>query len=117
MKNNSVNKDWKFLKNYKNTISNLKLNINLYYKFSKKLPKSYNWYSLKKIKNLFLVLPKEYLIKSQFILMKKKIAIWRWHSRLTLANLVKKFTDHEFMVYEREESLSLEEGYGNSISN
>ncbi len=50
MKNNSVNKDWKFLKNYKNTISNLKLNINLYYKFSKKIPKSYNWYSLKKNK-------------------------------------------------------------------
>ena len=50
MKNNSVNKDWKFLKNYKNTVSNLKLNINLYYKFSKKIPKSYNWYSLKKNK-------------------------------------------------------------------
>ena len=47
MKNNSVNKNWKFLKNYKNSISNLSLNINLYYKFSNKIPKSYNWYSLK----------------------------------------------------------------------
>ena len=46
MKNNSVNKDWRFLKNYKNSISNLSLNINLYYKFSNKIPKSYNWYSL-----------------------------------------------------------------------
>ena len=46
MKNNSVNKDWRFLKNYKNSISNLNLNINLYYKFSNKIPKSYNWYSL-----------------------------------------------------------------------
>ena len=46
MKNNSVNKDWNFLKNYKNSISNLSLNINLYYKFSNKIPKSYNWYSL-----------------------------------------------------------------------
>ena len=46
MKNNSVNKEWKFLKNYKNSISNLSLNINLYYKFSNKIPKSYNWYSL-----------------------------------------------------------------------
>ncbi len=46
MKNNSINKNWKFLKNYKNSISNLSLNINLYYKFSKKIPKSYNWYSL-----------------------------------------------------------------------
>ena len=45
--NNSVNKEWKFLKNYKNSISNLSLNINLYYKFSNKIPKSYNWYSLK----------------------------------------------------------------------
>ena len=46
MENNSINKDWKFLKNYKNSISNLSLNINLYYKFSNKIPKSYNWYSL-----------------------------------------------------------------------
>ena len=50
MKNNSVKKDWKFLKNYKNSISNLSLNINLYYKFSKKIPKSYNWYSLNRNK-------------------------------------------------------------------
>ncbi len=47
MENNSVNKNWKFLKNYKNSISNLSLNINLYYQFSNKIPKSYNWYSLK----------------------------------------------------------------------
>ena len=46
MKSYYVNKDWKFLKNYKNSISNLNLNINLYYKFSNKIPKSYNWYSL-----------------------------------------------------------------------
>ena len=52
MKNNSVNKDWKFLKNYKNSISNLSLNINLYYKFSNKIPKAYNWYSLNNNKEL-----------------------------------------------------------------
>ena len=46
MKKNSVNKDWKFLKSYKNSISNLSLNINLYYKFSNKIPKTYDWYSL-----------------------------------------------------------------------
>ena len=45
--------------------------------------------------------------------MKKKIAIiGAGIAGLTLANLIKKFTDHEFMVYEREETLSLEEGYG-----
>ena len=41
------NQNWKFLKNYKNSISNLKLNINLYYKFSNKLPPDYTWYSMK----------------------------------------------------------------------
>ena len=40
-------KSWKFLKNYKNSISNLKLNINLYYRFSEKKPSNYNWYFLK----------------------------------------------------------------------
>ena len=44
---------WKFLKNYKNSISNLKLNINLYYKFSNKIPPMYKWYSLKDNKEFF----------------------------------------------------------------
>ena len=45
--------------------------------------------------------------------MKKKIAIiGAGIAGLTLANFIKKFTEHEFMVYEKEESLSLEEGYG-----
>ena len=51
-KNNSVGKDWKFLKNYKNSISNLNLNINLYYKFSNKIPKSYNWFYINNNKEL-----------------------------------------------------------------
>ena len=41
------NPNWIFLKKYKNSISNLKLNINLYYKFSDKIPRAYSWYSLK----------------------------------------------------------------------
>ena len=41
---------WKFLKSYNNSISNLKLNINLYYKFSNKLPSSCSWYSLERNK-------------------------------------------------------------------
>ena len=38
--------DWKFLKKYKNSISNKKLNINLYYKFSNKIPSSFIWHSM-----------------------------------------------------------------------
>ena len=44
------NKNWKFLCNYKNSISNKKLNLNLYYKFSSRIPPRYNWYSLNKNK-------------------------------------------------------------------
>ncbi len=51
-KNLKKSQNWKFLKNYKNSISNLKLNINLYYKFSNRLPPKYNWYSLKDNKEL-----------------------------------------------------------------
>ena len=43
-----INKSWKFLCKYKNSISNKKLNINLYYKFSSKIPAKYNWYYLNK---------------------------------------------------------------------
>ncbi len=39
-------REWIFLKNYKNSISNLKLNINLYYKFSNKIPLNYSWHYL-----------------------------------------------------------------------
>ena len=46
MKNNSKYNNWIFLKNYKNSVSNLKLNVNLYYRFSNKIPKSFNWFSI-----------------------------------------------------------------------
>ena len=49
-KNNIRNRDWKFLKRYKNSISNKKLNINLYYKFSNKIPPSFIWHSMEKNK-------------------------------------------------------------------
>ena len=38
--------NWKFLSKYKNSISNIKLNINLYYKFSNRIPSNFNWYSI-----------------------------------------------------------------------
>jgi len=46
----SKKENWKFIKNYKNSISNIKLNINLYYKFSNKIPSSFNWHYMKKNK-------------------------------------------------------------------
>ena len=49
-KDNSRTRDWKFLKKYKNSISNKKLNINLYYKFSNKIPPSFIWHSMDKNK-------------------------------------------------------------------
>ena len=42
--------NWKFLKKYKNSISNKKLNMNLYYKFSNKIPESFFWHSMNKNK-------------------------------------------------------------------
>ena len=47
-------KNWIFLTKYKNSISNKKLNINLYYQFSKNIPNNYSWYSIKKSNNEFM---------------------------------------------------------------
>ena len=105
---------WKFLKNYKNSISNLKLNINLYYKFSNKIPSMYKWYSLKDNKEFFQVSLRKFLDKCLVYLM-KKIAIIDGIAGLTLANLIKN-SEHEFMLYEKQESLSLDEGYGIQLS-
>ena len=43
-------KNWNFHSNFKNSISNKKLNINLYYKFSLKIPPQHKWFSLKRNK-------------------------------------------------------------------
>ena len=49
--------------------------------------------------------------------MKKKFAIiGAGIAGLTLANLIKKNSDYEFMLYEKQESLSLDEGYGIQLS-
>ena len=49
--------------------------------------------------------------------MKKKLAIiGAGIAGLTLANFLKKNSSHEFMLYEKQESLSLEEGYGIQLS-
>ena len=49
--------------------------------------------------------------------MKKKIAIiGAGIAGLTLANLIKKNSDSEFMLYEKLDSLSLDEGYGIQLS-
>ena len=44
--NNFKIKGWNYLCNYKNNISNIKMNISLFYKFVKKKPKKFNWYSI-----------------------------------------------------------------------
>ena len=49
--------------------------------------------------------------------MKKKLAIiGAGIAGLTFANLIKKYSDHDFMLYEKEESLSLDEGFGIQLS-
>ncbi|MDC3152269.1 A/G-specific adenine glycosylase [Pelagibacteraceae bacterium] len=47
-------KNWKLLSKYKNSISNKRLNINLYYQFSKYIPNNYSWYSIKINNNEFM---------------------------------------------------------------
>ena len=43
-------KNWYFHSNFKKSISNKKLNINLYYKFSYKIPPRHKWFSFNKNK-------------------------------------------------------------------
>jgi A/G-specific adenine glycosylase len=46
-KTKTKKRNWNFHSNFKNSISNKKLNINLYYKYSSKLPTQFQWFSLK----------------------------------------------------------------------
>jgi len=52
--NNKKNNDWIYLCNYKNSMSNIKMNINLFYKFIKNKPERYKWYSIDQKNNEFI---------------------------------------------------------------
>ena len=67
--------------------------------------------------NLCLHLQKKYLNKYQFYFNEKKIAIiGSGIAGLTLANFLFKDKNYDFMVYEKNESLPLDEGYGIQLS-
>jgi len=51
---NKRNNGWNYLCNYKNNISNIKMNINLFYKFTKNKPKKYTWHSIDKQNDEFI---------------------------------------------------------------
>jgi len=51
---NKKNLGWIYLCNYKNSISNIKMDINLFYKFTRKIPKNFKWYFIDKPGNEFM---------------------------------------------------------------
>ena len=51
---NKKNRKWIYLCNYKHNISNVKMNINLFYKFTKDKPKKFKWHSIDHSKNEFI---------------------------------------------------------------
>ncbi len=52
--NNKKNNGWTYLCNYKNNISNIKMDINLFYKFIKNKPKKYMWHPIDRHSNEFI---------------------------------------------------------------
>ena len=52
--NNKQNYGWTYLCNYKNNISNIKMDINLFYKFIKNKPEKYTWYSIDRSNSEFI---------------------------------------------------------------
>jgi len=52
--NNLKKKGWHYLCSYKNNISNIKMNIDLFYKFTINIPKKFNWYSVDKSSQEFI---------------------------------------------------------------
>ena len=53
--NDKIKKNgWTYLCNYKHNISNTKMNINLFYKFTKNIPAKFNWYSINRSENEFI---------------------------------------------------------------
>jgi len=51
---NLNSKGWHFLCNYKNNISNIKMNITLFYKFTKRKPEKFTWHSIDRSADVFI---------------------------------------------------------------
>ena len=51
---NKNKKKWIYLCNYKNNISNIKMSINLFYKFTKDKPQNFKWHYIDKPENEFI---------------------------------------------------------------
>ena len=51
---NKKHNGWTYLCNYKNNISNIKMDINLFYKFIKNKPEKFTWYSIDRQSNEFI---------------------------------------------------------------
>ena len=49
-----IKKGWIYLSNYKKNISNIKMDIDLFYKFTKNKPEKFTWHSMDKSKNEFI---------------------------------------------------------------
>ena len=114
--NNTVKEDWRFLKNYKNSISNLNLNINLYYKFSNKIPKSYSWYSLNSNNEFMPCFTLKIFNQVSLCSNEKKIAIiGAGIAGLTLANLIKNIQIMN-LWFTKEKKVYLLKGLRHSIS-
>ena len=45
---------WNYLSNSKNNISNIKMNIKLFYKFTNNIPKNFSWHSIDRLENEFI---------------------------------------------------------------
>ena len=52
--NNKKINGWNYLGNYKNNISNIKMKINLFYKFTNTSPKNFKWYYIEKREKEFM---------------------------------------------------------------
>ena len=52
--NNKKTNGWTYLCNYKNNISNIRMDINLFYKFIKNKPEKYMWHSIDRCSNEFI---------------------------------------------------------------
>ena len=53
-KKKSKTKGWIYLCNYKENISNIKMNIKLFYKFIKNRPKKFTWHSINNYNDEFI---------------------------------------------------------------
>ena len=111
-----LSKPKNFRENLNFKMSNMNMNIKFQYLKSNQKFRSSYWVDKKKLDNYMLPTFTKKLLNIQREIDEKSCNYWSWNFRLFIANLFKRNSNFQITIFEKSNSINLEEGYGIQLS-